>query len=485
MSKTQVRWRVYERDQLYPQGVSAYLDLIKLSPGKKYPYLANYSDVMTFYHDYFWWSRDADLLEKTMRCWLKSWLSSKNNLNGIFSLYKKSHFEVNKILLPLKNIAVKNISNKELYNLYHQAQMVCLASISFSEYSMDSFDDFFGKIFGEELRRLTRDKINETDLHQLMEPAYASESLIYKKTTLDFSFKKVVSQTALQKTVKRFGWVMMSWDGSNELTVNHIKQEIKKLKKKSLNLRKKELKQINNFVKSAKARRNNLIKKYKLSFSSLRPYFQLLDTFSMFHDWRKETQMRSNQIIFPALNEMAKRFEIKYQDLLFYSNSEVKNLCLKNIKVNQSVIAKRRQGLTWVIKKGKVKEYLGSDAKKVLDKLVLSVIKTGKTSQVTGVPASRGKVIGKAYIVKGAKEAIKIVKKGGILVTSMTTIDYLPAMRKAGAIVTDDGGITCHAAIVSRELGIPGVVGTKVATQVFKTGDMVEVDANKGVVRKI
>jgi pyruvate,water dikinase len=58
-------------------------------------------------------------------------------------------------------------------------------------------------------------------------------------------------------------------------------------------------------------------------------------------------------------------------------------------------------------------------------------------------------------------------------------------MQKAGAIVTEQGGVTSHAAIVSRELGIPCLIGTKIATKVFKDGDMVEVDATKGIVRKI
>ena len=58
-------------------------------------------------------------------------------------------------------------------------------------------------------------------------------------------------------------------------------------------------------------------------------------------------------------------------------------------------------------------------------------------------------------------------------------------MKKAAAIVTDEGGITSHAAIVSRELGIPCVIGTKFATKVFKDGDLIEVDADKGIVRKI
>lgn len=64
----------------------------------------------------------------------------------------------------------------------------------------------------------------------------------------------------------------------------------------------------------------------------------------------------------------------------------------------------------------------------------------------------------------------------------MTIPDFLPAMKKAAAFVTDEGGILCHAAIVARELGKPCIVGTKFATKVFKNGDFVNVDANTGVV---
>jgi len=65
----------------------------------------------------------------------------------------------------------------------------------------------------------------------------------------------------------------------------------------------------------------------------------------------------------------------------------------------------------------------------------------------------------------------------------MTRPEFLPAMKKSVAVVTDEGGLTCHAAIVSRELGIPCIIGTKIATKVLKTGDLVEVNANHGVVR--
>lgn len=73
--------------------------------------------------------------------------------------------------------------------------------------------------------------------------------------------------------------------------------------------------------------------------------------------------------------------------------------------------------------------------------------------------------------------------EGEILVTGMTRPEYVPLMKKAAAIVTDEGGITCHAAIVSRELKKPCIIGTKIATQVLNDGDLVEVDAERGVVR--
>jgi pyruvate, water dikinase len=74
---------------------------------------------------------------------------------------------------------------------------------------------------------------------------------------------------------------------------------------------------------------------------------------------------------------------------------------------------------------------------------------------------------------------------GDVLVTGMTRPEFVPLMKLASAIVTDEGGITCHAAIVSRELGKPCVIGTKNATKVLRDGMLIEVDAEKGIVRII
>lgn len=110
------------------------------------------------------------------------------------------------------------------------------------------------------------------------------------------------------------------------------------------------------------------------------------------------------------------------------------------------------------------------------------VAHASETKEVQGQSAFRGKVSGLVRIVKNRKQAAA-VGVGDIIVSPMTTPDFINAMKIAGAFVTDEGGVTCHAAIVAREMKKPCVIGTKIATQVFKDGDMVEVDAEKGVVR--
>ncbi len=100
---------------------------------------------------------------------------------------------------------------------------------------------------------------------------------------------------------------------------------------------------------------------------------------------------------------------------------------------------------------------------------------------LTGLGASPGVATGVVKIVTGPENLDKITK-GDIMVTVMTTPDMVPAMERAGAIVTDEGGMTCHAAIVSRELGCPAVVGTKKGTKTLSDGMLITVDGGKGKV---
>ena len=99
-----------------------------------------------------------------------------------------------------------------------------------------------------------------------------------------------------------------------------------------------------------------------------------------------------------------------------------------------------------------------------------------------GTCACAGSVVGRARVVKTFAE-LGSMRKGEVLVAAHTRPEFFPAMKKAVAVVTDEGGITCHAAIVSRELGIPCVIGARIATRVVKTGDLIEVKASHGRVK--
>src|SRR3989338_339606 len=107
----------------------------------------------------------------------------------------------------------------------------------------------------------------------------------------------------------------------------------------------------------------------------------------------------------------------------------------------------------------------------------------GNSNEVKGMVANLGKARGTVRIIRSRDELGKF-KEGDVLVAPMTFVWHEPVLKKAVAIVTDEGGITCHAAILSREFNKPCVIGTKNATSVFMDGDFVEVDAEKGIVRK-
>ncbi|MET1124147.1 MAG: pyruvate, water dikinase [Archaeoglobaceae archaeon] len=138
------------------------------------------------------------------------------------------------------------------------------------------------------------------------------------------------------------------------------------------------------------------------------------------------------------------------------------------------------QDVEWAIEKGKVYIVQSRPITTIKGKIEAAEVAEGEVI-LRGLGASPGVATGKVKIVMGLEDLSK-VEPGDILVTTMTTPDMVPAMRRAAAIVTDEGGMTCHAAIVSRELGVPAVVGTKEATKKLRDGMIVTVDGEKGIV---
>lgn len=121
---------------------------------------------------------------------------------------------------------------------------------------------------------------------------------------------------------------------------------------------------------------------------------------------------------------------------------------------------------------------------KIYENFVMSINNLAESENIlTGKVGSPGKAVGKVKIINSKN--FNDFEEGTVLVCAMTSPDYLPLMQKSVAIITDLGGILSHAAIVARELGKPCVVGTKNATQILKENDLVEVDANRGMVKII
>jgi len=147
-------------------------------------------------------------------------------------------------------------------------------------------------------------------------------------------------------------------------------------------------------------------------------------------------------------------------------------------------IRQRKKEYLLITKNGKTREYGFNKIKSVLRKELLNITKSEKISELRGRIANKGVARGRAVVVYVARDYGKL-KKGDILITPMTKPDIVPFLSKVRAIVTDDGGALSHASIISRELNIPCVVGTRFATDLLKDGDLVEVDAESGIVRII
>lgn len=204
-------------------------------------------------------------------------------------------------------------------------------------------------------------------------------------------------------------------------------------------------------------------------------------TMAFLKDDRDDTRRKAYFKLRSLLQKCARIIGLKQEDLLYFSRNEIIKFLRTNTKPSKAELKKRKQGYAVVYDEKQLRIYTGKDVKIWQNK-----IDKASSSQdvLTGISASPGKVIGKAKVIPGIFQ-IRKMRRGDILVTVATHPDYLPAMRIARAIITDEGGLTSHAAIVSRELKIPCVVGTKTATHVLKDNDMIEVDAERGIVRKL
>ncbi len=190
---------------------------------------------------------------------------------------------------------------------------------------------------------------------------------------------------------------------------------------------------------------------------------------------------------------IAKEYALNPEDLKFYLFDEISELIELKKAVSADSISKRKKSFVIYCENEAVFLIEGKDKELILERFKEPDL--SKVTEFKGVIANKGKVKGMARVIMPEmdqdyglfiKKLLTMeMNEGDILVTETTSPDFVPLMKKAGGIIANQGGLNSHAAIMSRELGVPCLVATYHATEILQTGDLVELDADTGIVRII
>jgi phosphohistidine swiveling domain-containing protein len=283
---------------------------------------------------------------------------------------------------------------------------------------------------------------------------------------------------ALQLLSKRFGWLQYYYDGqatSPEYYFELLKGRWKMKAAKVLLTNKREREELQAWQKKVE----------KTLSAADRRRVNLLRDFSLIKELRKEMQIYYlNYTMSPWFAELGRRLFCSQTQAKYLTSQEIRDFLYKKKKPNVASLAERYRLSAYSTVSGKDKVSVGTQATAFLKMMKVPSLKMPAVDSISGQVAYPGKAKGLVKIVNAVAD-IKKFQAGDILVSFSTNPSLVPAMNRAAAIITNTGGITCHAAIVSREMKKPCIIGTKIATRILKDGDLVEVDADKGVVKII
>lgn len=273
---------------------------------------------------------------------------------------------------------------------------------------------------------------------------------------------------ALAGHLEKYFWIQNSYVGPKKLSVGMLKERM-----------------ANMGVETGSASGREDIENIGLN-QELKEMVGIIDFCTIWQDERKENILRSITNLGLVMDELSQRTKISSHLLSYLGVGDVMGMeMIGEMKDMEGTLAERTKGVLFLVDDKGERNFTGDAYSEYLkNKKGSEAEKHNFEMDLHGTTANGGTAIGHAIICKDIK-SIEKVKEGDILVASMTRPEFIPALRKAAAIVTDEGGITCHAAIVARELGIPAVIGTKIATKVLKDGMLVEVKANHGLVKII
>lgn len=486
--KTNSNWEELIRAGIYPFNVSLPMHSIRYSNryllGPKYRRLFLYLESNTAYY----YENFADH-ERVGKYCLNLFLRKKGLLKRYLKFWTKEFSKLNQFFARARKKDLSKPKTVELADLLLELYEKTITWHGIA-YNVDAIDATLNPLFEKLIAKVypngKKSKISALQ-NQLAFPeilSYANR-LYLEKLRL---FQKI-SKKGLRKSPKEINnflnkhyWIDFSWEDSKEYTAEKLIAEYKKI---DLQASREEIKEIRKNFRAALRKKAEILAEIAAKKPLIKKYLTIFDAYAILHDWRKEGQVKAVWLTRKIYQELSRRLKIDQEILFYFWPLEMVKICQGRMKLNVALAKKRRA--KWFCEysqSGRSKEYFGKEAEQKRAELI-SLNEKNEEQEFSGVGASAGRVKGKARVCLNFKDAITWVKVGDILVTGMTMPEFVPAMKKAAAVVTDEGGLTCHAAIICRELSIPCVVGTKIATRMIKDGDLIEVNANHGVVKVI
>lgn len=345
--------------------------------------------------------------------------------------------------------------------------------------------DFLKEYIMDQLGKLRGRMISDEELQLITTPAENTFSADEEIEILKAAIRvKKDGSINLIKEIRnlsdKYYWIPFGYDGPIIYNQTHYRNILDEM------VSQKSLKDLEGELALLESRNKILIKKQQKIFdkyqikNSLRRLFSDLNTMTMMADKRKEYTSYGHIAYDALLDCYAQKLKISKEKLKYLDIAEILNNLDKGSKIKQ--VYKQRKNYCLI---GIENHRLFIDVDAKAQEFIKLIIEEKESNFVRGVIASKGAkniIKSTVKILFTSKDLVK-VEKGDIVVSPMTTPEFVFALRKASAIITDEGGITCHAAIISRELNIPCIIGTKNATKVFCDGDIIEMDANEGVAK--
>lgn len=383
--------------------------------------------------------------------------------------FDKKFDQGQKFVNYLKNLTWDKLSNEEIFKVYDKYFQLYSEIIPFGEplpyFLRENLEKILEKYF---------DKLGLSDKDKKVILASTYLSFINRQDEELYALINVKNKEELnkklEKHVEKYQWYFFDYS-SLVCDKKYFTKRFREFKKK-----KPSFPNISKIIKD----KEKIFSQYKID-KLYHYYIKVLEDLFYLMDCKKEIMTKLHFYIFPAYREIAKRLDLDFDLALWARWPELKVSLQNNIKIDKQKLRKRREFSVVKCEDGNYKFLSDRERDKLVKEIEADEV-TILQQTIKGFPAYAGKVRGRVCVLSSAKQNNKI-KPGEILVVSNTTPDFMPAIRRAKAMVTNEGGITCHATIISRELNIPCIVGTKIATKVLRDGDMVEVDADHGVVK--